>query len=160
MSSGCHRHGGVSVGCLSALDPWEALLVRELRLWCEGPEGQATVWNGFALHLPQGTAAKEMRVFEDLIRTLSTFARRPLVRHGLQCDCLGADEAVFLQIVRAAAEGELGDAAMVSALVVLPAHAERVALMAGQVGLATQKIHAGQCAHARTTRPDNVVLLH
>jgi len=160
MTPGHHKRGGATLGHLSALDDWEALLVRELRLWCTGPEGQAEVWNGFAVNLPRGAAANEMRVFEDLVRTMSTYARRPLVRHELACDCLGADEAVFLHIVKAASAGELHDATMVAALVVMPAHAERVALMAAQVGTSTQIISAAQGAHKERDRPHNVVRLH
>ncbi|WP_187430787.1 hypothetical protein [Roseobacter fucihabitans] len=148
------------MGHLSTLEDWEALLIRDLRLWCHGPEGQAEVWNGYAVNLPQGKAVAEMRVFEDLINTLSTFARRPLVRHEVQCDCLGADEAVFLHIVKAACTGELDDAAMVAALVVIPAHAVRVALMAAQVGTSIQIISANQGAQPKPDMPHNVVRLH
>lgn len=155
-----HKRGGATIGALSTLDEWEAFLVRELRLWCAGPEGKAEVWNGFAVSLPRGTAAAEMRVFEDLIGTMSAYSRRPLVRHELHCDCLGADEAVFLHIVKSASNGELHDAAMVAALVVLPAHAERVALMAAQVGASTQLISASLGAHHDYDSPHNVVRLH
>ena len=160
MISGHHRRGGATIGHLSTLDDWEALLIRELRLWCHGPEGQAEVWNGFAVNLPPGTADTEMRVFEDLIRTMATYARRPLVRHDVQCDCLGADEAVFLQIVKSACSGELHDAAMVAALAVMPAHAERVALMAAQVGTSIQRISAHLDVPAEPHKPHNVVRLH
>ncbi len=140
MTMHLKNNGGVAVGDLSMLAAWEQALIHDLRLWCQGPDGRAQVWNRFALTLPRGTAGAHIHVFEDLIATLSTYARRTLVRHHVECACLGADEAVFLHIVRAASAGDIHDAAMVAALVVLPAHAERVALMAAQVGVATRHI--------------------
>ncbi|MEM8826141.1 MAG: hypothetical protein AAGD40_04345, partial [Pseudomonadota bacterium] len=74
------------------LEPWEADLIVTLRLWCDSPEGQAKVWNEFAMTLPKGKAADEMRAFEQLVSVIASYAHRPLVRHGVGCACIGADE--------------------------------------------------------------------
>ena len=39
-------------------------------------------------------------VFADLMQVGHQFGRRPLCRHGLYCNCLGADEAVFAHVDR------------------------------------------------------------
>ncbi|WP_298976530.1 hypothetical protein [uncultured Roseobacter sp.] len=160
MTPELNKRGGVTIGSLSTLCPWEALLVRELRLWCAGPSGQAAVWRDYASHLSSEMAAQEIRVFGDLITLLSRNARRPLVHHCVDCDCLGADEGVFLHIVGAASEGDLGDAAMLAGLVVLPAHAEHVALLAAQVGTVTRRISRSAAKHKKPGDATNVVRLH
>ncbi|MFC6589061.1 hypothetical protein ACFQDZ_19120 [Sulfitobacter pacificus] len=131
-----NMRGGVPVGQLHAITPWEALLVRHLRLWCDGPEGRLKVKNDWERAGPKAAAENTLAVFDALIITLTSYARRPLVRHCLTCECLGADEGVFVQIVSAASGGALDDAALMSGLIAMPAHAEHIAILAAQVGAA------------------------
>ncbi|WP_263845167.1 hypothetical protein [Roseobacter sinensis] len=153
------NRGGASVGVLMHLEPWEADLIVTLRLWCSTPDGQARVWNEFAMTLPKGKATGEMRAFEELVSTVAHYAHRPLVRHSVGCACIGADEGVFAHLVRVASEGDLGEAAQVATLLVTAAQAERVALLAAQVGCARKSITRARLAD-RAARADNVIRLH
>ena len=130
-----HMRGGVTVGQLAAMLPWEALLVRHLRLWCDGVTGRAQVQRELTT---SEAATVTFGTFDELINIMMTFARRPLLCHGLECQCLGADEAVFVQIVAAACSGQLDDAALMAGLIAFPAHAETIAILAGQLGMAYQ----------------------
>lgn len=80
--------GGASVATLSQTDLWQAKLILHLRLWCDGPEGQAQVWNTFAKALPRRTARQEMHRFGALTAVPARTSRRPPVRHILHCVCL------------------------------------------------------------------------
>ena len=134
MRSQEDMRGAAAVGQLHSVPPWEALLVRQMRLWCDGPAGQAKVrryWQGQANSVD---GQDPLELFSALIQSFLTFARRPLVRHGLECECLGADEAVFAQIVADASAGNLDDAIILSGLIAMPAQAEPIALLAGRVG--------------------------
>ena len=131
MRADHHARGGASVAVLNSLHGWESNLVMNLRLWCEGPVGQATVWNEYARCFPKGAALSEMQAFETLLRALIDHAMRPLVRHEVGCSCVGSDECVFLNLVKTASEGHLTDAALIATLMTGPAHAEHIAILAG-----------------------------
>ena len=81
-----------------------------------------------------------MQQFETLLTCLCSHARRPLVRHGLGCDCIGSDEAVLQTLVREAARGDLAEASMIASLLVPASHAEMVAIYAAQVGQAMKEM--------------------
>lgn len=140
MKSAAHTAGASVVGRLTDIAPWEAELIMSMRFWMDGPEGQAEVWNGFARFFGATEGRAEMRNFESLLSSLCTFARRPLVRHGLGCTCIGSDEAILQTLVREATRGDLAEAALIASLVVPARHAEPVALMAAQVGQAMQRM--------------------
>ncbi|MEM6304264.1 MAG: hypothetical protein AAF744_06055 [Pseudomonadota bacterium] len=159
MSSDPHMVGGAPVGVLDRLPPWESRTVMNLRLWCEGPEGRAEVRAGFETALPLQDAEHQCRAFERLLQTILQAAHRPLVRHDVGCGCMGADEGVFLHLIRTAAMGRHRDAALIATLLVGPSEAEAVALLASKVGLCAKYMHA--CDTTRgPARPAPVVRLH
>lgn len=160
MSADTHARGGATVAVLPSLDAWEAGLVVNLRRWCSGPEGQKQVWGDYARTFGDPLGRREMRAFETLMTTVIEYAHRPLVRHGVNCTCVGSDESVFLHLVRTASEGHLADAALIATLLAGPAQAENIALLAGQVGQGARQI-APQKTYGHITRHDtNVVRLH
>jgi hypothetical protein len=126
--------GAVAVGQLHTLTAWQSLLVQHLRLWCDGPADQSKVRHDWNASLNATGGEVTLEVFDALIQCLQTYARRPLIRHELDCACLGADEAVFMQVVSDASDGHLDDAVMLAGLIALPAYAEQIAILAGQVG--------------------------
>lgn len=138
-----HEAGGASVAVLSHLEGWEANLVVNLRSWCEGPEGQARVWNDYARTLGASRAREEIRTLENLVNTLADYAYRPLVRHCVHCACVGSDECIFLNLVRTASDGHLTDAALIATLLAGPTQAEVIALLAGQVGAGARLVAPG-----------------
>ena len=81
------------------------------------------------------------------------------MRHGAQCACVGADEGILAHLVRTASDGHLNDAALIATLMVGPAQAERVAMMAGQVG-ATLRLISAEPPHPHPEVATNVVRLH
>lgn len=137
-----HKRGGASLAMLNTMLPWEAELVLNLRLWCDGPDGQRQVRTTFARVWPQPEAQNEICAFEDLVGIVTKHAHRPLVRHEVTCSCVGSDECIFTHLVSTACEGHLADAALIATLLVSASQAEHVALLAGQVGNATKRMVA------------------
>ncbi len=133
--------GGATVAVLNRMEAWEAALIIDLRLWCDGPRGQAEVWNGYRRSLPGQTAKRACRSFEILLTTLINSAYRPLVRHDTACSCVGADENILVNLVRTASDGHLNDAALIATLISGPAHAEHIAVLAGEVGENLRNMH-------------------
>ncbi|MEL6679916.1 MAG: hypothetical protein AAFQ51_14505 [Pseudomonadota bacterium] len=149
-----HRRGGAPVSVLTRLEPWEAELILNLRLWFSGPDGQALVWTSYRRALPGPVARAELQAFERLLRLVTDHAHRTLVRRDVACTCVGSDEAVFAHLVSVASAGDLTEASLIATLLVRAAHAEHAALLAGQVGSACRRMvartapprHAGSTA--------------
>ncbi|MEM1073378.1 MAG: hypothetical protein AAF665_01760 [Pseudomonadota bacterium] len=154
-----HARGGATVAVLSKMEAWEANMVLNLRLWCEGPAGQEQVWTEYRRALPGAEAKRECHAFECLLRTLVATAHRPLVRHDVACACVGADEGVFVNLIRIASEGHLTDAALIATLLSGPAQAEQIAILAGQVGECAKRIHRSDANYIPSS-PQKVVRLH
>lgn len=140
MTDARKTRGAAPVGLLAELDGVEAVSVVYLRLWCDGPDAQARVWNDFAVALgaPQGRRA--CKAFEELCALCVRNGRRRLMRHAVQCKCLGADESCFANLVAAAAAGQRDDALMLATLLVRPELAVRLTALATDVGVAMQRM--------------------
>lgn len=134
--------GGAAVGRLSDLNPIEVGAVMYLRLWSEGPQARADAASDFeiALGLDQGRAA--MMTLDRLCGLCAHHGRRPLVRHGLGCSCLGADENCFAQMIAAASEGAREDAMMMASLIVRPDFAPALASLSEEMGMVLRRMTA------------------
>ena len=145
--------GAAPVGHLDDLDPVEATAVLCLRLWCEGPEAQAQVWADFATTLGPSAGRAALADFEELCGLCLRHARRPLMRHGLGCRCLGADEACFAAFIGYAAEGRTEDAFLMAAAMVRPDLAHALTGLAQSVGLAFRRMALRAGAQASVSGP-------
>jgi hypothetical protein len=153
-----HR-GSAPVGFVSELGPVEAGAVIYLRLWCDGPDAQAQVWNDFATALGPEKGRKVLKSFEALCDLCARHGRRPLVRHQVMCKCLGADESCFANFVAYASEGEREDALFIATTIVRPDMAPVLVDVAQEFGLALRQmaIKASRPI-ANHTRPENTTV--
>jgi hypothetical protein len=125
--------GGLPVGHLDTLPPLEGLSVRALRRWCDGgPEALAEDLAGSL----GGRGDEAAQAFDALCRHCLASCRRPFMRHGCACPCLGADEAAFARLVQTATEGEREDALMLACCMVRPDLAPGLVHLAQAAGLA------------------------
>ncbi|SFR18993.1 hypothetical protein [Poseidonocella sedimentorum] len=113
-----YERGAVPVGSLKALPQGEARLIRTLRMWCAGPDHQAEVWAEMCERLGGVRARQGLKQFEALVGLMIEHGRRPMMRHGVACDCVGADEAIFAHFVAAAASGDRDEAVLLASLLV------------------------------------------
>jgi len=160
MKDMAHTPGASVVGRLTDIAPWEAELILSIRLWMDSPEGRAEIWNGFARCFGASDGRLELRRFETLLTSICSTARRPLIRHGLGCDCIGSDEAILRTLVREATRGDLPEATMIASLLVPARHAEPIALMAAKVGQAMQRLARDAPASASTQSQTEHRILH
>ncbi|MEP1536059.1 MAG: hypothetical protein ABJQ34_02780 [Paracoccaceae bacterium] len=162
MNSAQQKRGGAPVGFITELDGVEAASVIYLRLWCDGPESQASVWNDFASHLGADQGRKAIQTFEDLFRLCSQHGRRPLMRHSVHCKCLGSDESCFANFIGTAATGDRDDAMFIATLLVRADVAPLVTSLATDFGLALKRMHLCAPRHmmndAPLTRPQPTTL--
>ncbi len=130
------QRGNRPVCHLSDLEPIEAAAVLYLRLWCDGPEAQADVWNDFATSLGPHRGRAALSNFERLCDLCTRHARRPLLRHDVRCACVGSDEACFANFIATAVGGEHEDAMMLACLMMRADVAPIAVGLAQQVGFA------------------------
>jgi hypothetical protein len=140
MISAQDKRGGAPVGFITELDGIEAASVIYLRLWCNGPDSQASVWNDFASTLGNTQGRKALNAFEELCSLCSRHGRRPLMRHSVNCKCLGSDESCFANFIGAAATGDRDDAMMIATLLVRPDVAPLITALATDFGLALKRM--------------------
>jgi len=127
--------GAAALSALEDLSPREAGAIVGLRAWCEGPEGQAWVWQCYAHHHGPIRGRTALRNFEALVRMVSQYARRPMARHAVQCRCAGADECWFARLVGLAADNAREDALMLAMTFLRPDIALQAVDLAQQAGL-------------------------
>ena len=144
-----HR-GGAPVGFVAELGPIEACAVHYLRLWCDGPEAQAQVWNDFASALGAEDGRSALTSFETLCDLCVRHGRRPLMRHKVTCKCLGADESCFANFIGYASEGEHEDALLIATTIVRPDLAPSLVGLALEFGLALRRMAN------KTSRPKKI----
>jgi hypothetical protein len=141
MNSAQQKRGGAPVGFISELDGIEAASVIYLRLWCEGPDSQATVWSDFASSLGAARGRSALKSFETLCSLCSQYGRRPLMRHSINCKCIGSDESCFANFISTAATGDHEDAMLIATLLVRPDVAPLITSLAADFGLALKRMN-------------------
>jgi len=132
--------GGAAVGRLSDLTPLEASAVMYLRLWGNGIGGRADAASDFDIALGSDQGRVAALTLDRLCSVCAQYGRRPLVMHGLQCSCLGADENCFAQMIAAAAEGDREDAMMLASLIVRPDFAPSLVALSEDMGMVLRRI--------------------
>lgn len=143
MNNSHSKRGGAPVGFLSELPSVEAASVIYLRMWCNGPNGRDNVLEDFVACLGKSYGERTLRSFEQLCKLCSEHGRRPLLRHSIDCKCLGADESCFANFVATAADGAREDAMLIATLLVRPDMAPMMASVAAEVGLAFKRMGLG-----------------
>ncbi len=128
------KRGSTPVGFMAELEAVGAASVIYLRLWCDGPDGQASVSDDLAMGLGLDRGEKAFQSFADLCRLCAQHGRRPLMRHAINCKCLGADEACFANFIETATQGEQEDAMLIATLMVRADVAPMVTSLAAEVG--------------------------
>ena len=140
MTLQAQNRGSAPVGLINELDGIEAASVIYLRLWCDGPKSQAKVRDDFSTSLGRHHGQRALNSFEELCALCTRHGRRPLMRHSVQCKCLGADESCFANFIATAATGEREDALLIATLLVRADVAPLVAALAADVGLAFKRM--------------------
>ncbi len=135
------KRGGAPVGYITELDGIEAASVIYFRLWCDGPEAQASVWNDFAASLGSTQGHRALKSFEHLCSLCAQYGRRPLMRHSVCCKCLGSDESCFANFIGAASTGDRDDAMLIATLLVRPDVAPLLTSLAADFGLALKRMN-------------------
>ncbi len=132
--------GGAPVGHLAELGAVEAAAVIYWRLWAEGLEGQRRVAAEFCGTLGEVAGTNAIDAFAQIFDMCARHGRRPLMRHGIDCKCLGADESCIANFIGYASECRREDAALIATLLVTPDLCMPLAALAQTYGLALRRM--------------------
>ena len=99
--------GGAPVGYITNLDAVQTYAVIYLRLWCDGHEGQERTKNDFELALGAAQGSAAVHYLAQICELCIQHGRRPLMRHKVSCECLGADESCFANFIGCAVDGQM-----------------------------------------------------
>jgi hypothetical protein len=135
MTAQDRNPGGSPVGRVAELPPLERMVIRGLRLWSLGADGQVRLQAELAARHGAPAARHLAEGFGELLQISVLHARRPLLGHALDCPCAGADECVFARFVSLAAEGAREDAILIASLLVRADLALVLAGRAEEIGL-------------------------
>ncbi|WP_286134737.1 hypothetical protein [Neptunicoccus cionae] len=137
--------GGAPVGFLSELGPLEAAAVIYLRLWCSSAQTQARAVSDFEAMLGPDNGSRVAAALAQICQACSIHGRRPLMRHHVDCTCLGGDESCFANFIAAATEGEREDAFLFASNIVRPDIALNLVTTARDFGLGLRMMGDAAC---------------
>jgi len=140
MSQAASQRDAAAVGHLHDLTPIEASAVLYLRLWCEGPDAQAKINGDFRIGLGVEQSNDAYAALSRLTQLIVQNGRRPLMRHALECRCIGADESCFATMIASAAEKDHEDAMLLASIMVNAQVASVAAYLAFQVASALKSM--------------------
>ncbi|EBA13994.1 hypothetical protein [Roseobacter sp. CCS2] len=158
MNTGSDHRGGATVGSLDDCDAINAACVIYLRMWCAGPETQASMIADLSNTLGSVRGGKAVEAFAEICGLCARYGRRPLARHGLGCRCVGADEAGFAQLIATATEGDRDDAMLIAILLVRPDVAPILTSLATNFGLALKQMNLASPKAAARMLPQQPTL--
>ena len=159
MTDAPDHRGAATVGHLQDFDAITAASIVYLRMWCNSAETQASVMHDLTNTLGMGRGRRAVEAFAELCGMCMQHGRRPLCRHALTCQCVGADEASFAHFIATAAEGDRDDAMLIAILLVRPDVAPIVTSLAADFGLALKQMNLA-APNATTQMPTHHTTLH
>lgn len=142
MSQANPHRGGAPVGYLAELPEVEERAVMCLRRWHTDAWERRRVCSDFGQFLGNEQGLSAVESLEQICELCTRYGRRPLMRHQVDCKCLGADEACFANFIGAAADGEREDAMLMATLLIRHDFAPSLVGLAENLGLALKRISA------------------
>ena len=116
--------GGAPVGYLSELNQLEQNAILFLRYWSQSAKVnhnlQDKFWSEMTYELGITKTRQAIEAFDEIFILCVKYSRRPIMKHDLECKCIGGDESCFANIIGFAEEGEFEDALLLAANLVAP----------------------------------------
>ena len=116
--------GGAPVGYLSELNQLEQNAILFLRYWSQRSMAdndlQNKFWSNITYDLGITKTRQAIDAFDEIFTLCVKYSRRPIMKHDLECKCIGGDESCFANIIGFAQDGELEDALLLASNLVAP----------------------------------------
>ncbi len=132
--------GGATVALMEHLSPEEYMAISFLRRWCDGTTSRISLRKELVINLGYGSGEQTIQSFSELCEIIFKYGRRHLIRHKTNCDCVGADESCFAQLITRAVYEEKEDTMLIALLLVPPAFTAQVVDLSLKVGIAVRSL--------------------
>ena len=118
-----HR-GRAPVGFLSELNDLEQNTIIFLRYWSQNSSIhdhlQNKFWSDLTKKLGLSKTSRAIDAFDEAFKLCIKYSRRPIMKHDLDCKCVGGDESCFANIFAFASEGKQDDALLLASNLIAP----------------------------------------
>ena len=135
-----HR-GGAPVGYLSELSQLEQNAILFLRYWSQCAKADHDLHNKFWSNITYDLGIPKTRqaidAFDEIFTLCVKYSRRPIMKHDLECKCIGGDESCFANIIGFAQDGEFEDALLLASNLVAPKFASYLVASAKKFATST-----------------------
>ena len=135
--------GGAPVGYLSELNQLEQNAILFLRYWSQSAKAnhnlQDKFWSEITYELGITKTQQAVEAFDEIFTLCVKYSRRPIMKHDLECKCIGGDESCFANIIGFAEEGEFEDALLLAANLVAPKFAAHLVSSARKFAISVSR---------------------
>ncbi|MFD2740115.1 hypothetical protein ACFSUD_11075 [Sulfitobacter aestuarii] len=152
--------GAAPVGQLQELPGLERAAILSLRAWCDGGAARAALAEDIAALLGRTGGEEAQEAFDALMRLILQGARRPMMRHGCSCSCIGGDENAFAQMIGAAAAQDREEAMLFAAILVSGGAAFELVERALSLGPLFLQLGRGKASRVAADRSGDPRRLH
>ncbi|RPE71785.1 hypothetical protein EDD53_0913 [Pacificibacter maritimus] len=125
--------GAAPVSRVDTIDQQSLLLITALRKF--GQSDEHLFWENISSYIGPQRGDTARAYFDDLMQIFTRYARRPLMTHDGNCNCIGADEANFALFICTATHGDAEDAMLQAMLILRPDVVPSAVNLAQQLGL-------------------------
>jgi hypothetical protein len=127
-------NGATPVGFLTELTALEATSISLLRAWCNSEETQFEVITNLILNLGSEKGNQVAEYLRNICKILFLHSRRTFMRHNMDCQCIGADEAYFATIILSATNNNIEEAKSISSFILKPSLLSDFVITAKELG--------------------------
>ena len=134
------KMGGAAVGKMEYLSLEEYTIISFLRRYCDGEISRQTLKKELIVNLGYSEGEKMFDSLNNLFKSIFNNGRRALIRHKIECDCVGADESCFAQLILRAANNYKEEAVLISLLLMPPDLSAETVSLASEIGTSIKKL--------------------
>ena len=81
---------------------------------------QNKFWSNITYDLGITKTRQAIDAFDEIFKLCIKYSRRPIMKHDLDCKCIGGDESCFANIIGFASEGKQDDALLLASNLIAP----------------------------------------
>ena len=128
------KMGGAVVGKMEYLSLEEYMIISFLRRYCDGEISRNTLKKELIINLGDAAGEKTFDNLKSIFENIFNHGKRPLIRHKTECDCVGADESCFAQLILRAGNNYKEEAILISLLLIPPRFSSKTVRLASEIG--------------------------
>ena len=111
-----------------------------MRRYCDGEISRQTLKKELIINLGYSSGEKTFDSLKNLFENIFHHGRRALIRHNIECDCVGADESCLAQLILRAGNNYKEEAILISLLLMPPDFSSETVRLASEIGASIKNL--------------------